>query len=53
MSPWAEFDEQRRASARKYKELRHRFGNAFHVVQIEAYETWCTWQEEIERNGQT
>jgi hypothetical protein len=46
-SPWAEFSEQRRASARKYKALRNELGMAFKEAQQDAYEQWAEWDETL------
>jgi hypothetical protein len=42
-SPWAEFSEQRRASARKYNDLCNELGMAFKEAQQDAYEQWTKW----------
>ena len=44
-SPWAEFAEEIRASARKYNDLRNRLGLAARATQQEAWESWCAWEE--------
>ena len=48
ISPWAEFAEERRASARKYNDRRNQLRLAFRSVQQEAYRSWCAWEEEME-----
>jgi len=48
ISPWAEFAEERRASARKYNDLRNQLRLAFRAAQQEAYGSWCAWDEEME-----
>ena len=47
VSPWAQFSEQRRASARKYNDLRNQLGLAFRPAQQEAYEQWEALQKEL------
>jgi hypothetical protein len=46
-SPWAEFSEQRRASARKYNDLCNELGMAFKEAQQDAYEQWLILDEPI------
>ncbi len=50
VSPWAQFSEQRRASARKYNDLRNQLGLAFRPAQQEAAEQWEGLQEQLERD---
>jgi hypothetical protein len=45
LSPWAEFSAQRRASARKYNNLRNELGMAFKGAQQDAHEQWAEWDE--------
>lgn len=47
VSPWAEFSDQRRASARKYKDLRNELGLAFREVQQKAQEQWVEWDNAL------
>jgi hypothetical protein len=42
-SPWAEFSEQQRASARKYDDLCFEVRQGFREAQQEAYEQWAEW----------
>ncbi len=54
-SPWSEFDEERRASARRYRDMRHSLGLAFRAAQEEAYVLWSAWQadlDEMERENE-
>ena len=44
-SPWAEFSEQRRASARKYNDLCNELRMAFKEAQQDAYEQWLMLDE--------
>ena len=50
-SPWAEFDEERSAAALAHKELRQRLGREAREAQEEAYQLWCAWEEEQEREN--
>ena len=45
ISPWAEFSEQRRASALAYDDISFETRQAFRVAQQEAYEQWAAWDE--------
>jgi hypothetical protein len=47
VSPWAAFSEQRRASARKYNDLRNKVGKRFQRVQNETQEQWLLWDEAL------
>lgn len=48
ISPWAHTDDEARASAKKYNELRNQLGLAFRGAQQEAYEQWCAWEREAD-----
>jgi hypothetical protein len=50
-SPWSEFSDQRRASARKYRKLRNELGLAFREAQQEAYRTWCWWEQAVREDN--
>ena len=51
VSPWARFDEQRRHSARKYRELDNALGIAFRPVQQEAFHSWDADLKEDKSSG--
>ncbi len=45
---WAELVEKQPDLIREYNDLCNQLGLAFRPAQQEAYELWCTWEEEIE-----
>jgi len=47
-SPWAKYDAERRASARKYNDLRNRIRLGFRGLQQEAYASYCAWEQEMD-----
>ncbi len=48
ISPWADRSEQRRASARKYSDLRDELGSIFRDAQQEAQAQWSAWDKEMD-----
>jgi len=51
-NPWAEYAEEFRAEARKYRDLRNELGRAFKPLQDEAYESYCAWEAEENKCSQ-
>ena len=51
-SPWEKFSEQRRASARAFKDLSNELGQAFRTAQQESYEQWCVLDQQTEKDCQ-
>ena len=50
ISPWAEFFEERRASAQAYNDIRLESRQAFRTAQQDAYESWAAWDKAIDEN---